>query len=28
VAKRVKDINQGGSIWTFKLPKRHEMAAK
>lgn len=28
VAKRVKDLNQGGSVWTFKLPKRHEMAAK
>ena len=27
VAKRVKDLNQGGSVWTFKLPKRHEMAA-
>lgn len=28
VAKRVKDLNQGGSVWTFKLPKRHEVAAK
>ncbi|MCY0963714.1 PQQ-dependent methanol/ethanol family dehydrogenase [Parathalassolituus penaei] len=28
VAKRVKEINQGGTVWTFKLPKRHEIAAK
>jgi alcohol dehydrogenase (cytochrome c) len=21
VAKRVKDFNQGGMVWTFKLPK-------
>jgi len=21
VAKRVKDFNQGGMLWTFKLPK-------
>lgn len=24
VAKRVKDFNQGGTVWTFKLPKRYE----
>lgn len=23
VAKRVKDYNQGGMLWTFKLPKEH-----
>lgn len=23
VAKRVKDYNQGGMVWTFKLPKEH-----
>merc|ERR1711879_260567 len=28
VAKRVKHLNQGGTVWTFKLPKRHEMAAR
>lgn len=31
VAQRVKDLNQGGTIWTFKLPKRYEntnLAAK
>jgi alcohol dehydrogenase (cytochrome c) len=21
VAKRIKDFNQGGMLWTFKLPK-------
>lgn len=21
VAKRIKNLNQGGSVWTFKLPK-------
>jgi len=25
VAKRVKDYNQGGMVWTFKLPKEHTM---
>ncbi|MDX1318782.1 MAG: PQQ-dependent methanol/ethanol family dehydrogenase [Oceanospirillum sp.] len=24
VAKRVKNLNQGGSVWTFKLPKEDE----
>ncbi len=24
VAKRVKNLNQGGTVWTFKLPKRYE----
>ncbi|OPX54706.1 alcohol dehydrogenase (cytochrome c) [Oceanospirillum multiglobuliferum] len=24
VAKRVKNLNQGGSVWTFKLPKEYE----
>lgn len=24
VAKRVKHLNQGGSVWTFKLPKENE----
>ncbi|MEM0911108.1 MAG: methanol/ethanol family PQQ-dependent dehydrogenase, partial [Pseudomonadota bacterium] len=24
VAKRVKSFNQGGTVWTFKLPKRYE----
>ncbi len=24
VAKRVKEFNQGGTVWTFKLPKRYE----
>jgi alcohol dehydrogenase (cytochrome c) len=28
VAKRVKNLNQGGTVWTFKLPKRHEVAAR
>lgn len=23
VAKRIKDLNQGGSVWTFKLPKKY-----
>lgn len=27
VAKRVKHLNQGGSIWTFKLPKKYELAS-
>ncbi|MDD2221811.1 MAG: methanol/ethanol family PQQ-dependent dehydrogenase [Pseudomonas sp.] len=25
VAKRVKDYNQGGMVWTFKLPKEHTL---
>ena len=25
VAKRVKDFNQGGMVWTFKLPKEHTL---
>ncbi|WP_420935108.1 PQQ-dependent methanol/ethanol family dehydrogenase [Alteromonas sp. A081] len=25
VAKRVKEFNQGGMVWTFKLPKRYEL---
>ncbi len=25
VAKRVKEYNQGGMVWTFKLPKEHTM---
>lgn len=28
VAKRVKHLNQGGTVWTFKLPKRYEQVAK
>ena len=28
VAKRVKDLNQGGSVWTFKLPKKYAQFAK
>ncbi|MCP8689876.1 PQQ-dependent methanol/ethanol family dehydrogenase [Marinobacterium sedimentorum] len=28
VAKRVKDLNQGGTVWTFKLPQSAAMAAK
>jgi alcohol dehydrogenase (cytochrome c) len=28
VAKRVKNLNQGGTVWTFKLPKRHEVAGR
>ncbi|ANG63233.1 dehydrogenase [Marinobacterium aestuarii] len=28
VAKRVKHLNQGGTVWTFKLPKSAEMAAR
>ncbi|MCW8887009.1 MAG: PQQ-dependent methanol/ethanol family dehydrogenase [Motiliproteus sp.] len=28
VAKRVKHLNQGGTVWTFKLPAKAEMAAK
>jgi len=28
VAKRVKNLNQGGSVWTFKLPKRNEVASR
>ncbi|KEA61924.1 Quino protein alcohol dehydrogenase [Marinobacterium lacunae] len=28
VAKRVKHLNQGGSVWTFKLPASAEMASK
>lgn len=24
VAQRVKDFNQGGMVWSFKLPKKHE----
>jgi len=27
VAKRVKHLNQGGSVWTFKLPKKYELAS-
>jgi alcohol dehydrogenase (cytochrome c) len=27
VAKRVKDFNQGGMLWTFKLPKQLQQAA-
>lgn len=28
VAKRVKHFNQGGSVWTFKLPASAEMASR
>jgi len=28
VAKRVKHFNQGGTVWTFKLPKRYQQVAK
>ncbi|WP_020682730.1 PQQ-dependent methanol/ethanol family dehydrogenase [Marinobacterium rhizophilum] len=28
VAKRVKHLNQGGTVWTFKLPKSAEVAAR
>ncbi|MBD1556710.1 PQQ-dependent dehydrogenase, methanol/ethanol family [Vibrio sp. S9_S30] len=28
VAKRVKNFNQGGMVWTFKLPKSMEIAKK
>ncbi|MBU3021385.1 PQQ-dependent methanol/ethanol family dehydrogenase [Aestuariibacter sp. A3R04] len=28
VAKRVKHFNQGGTVWTFKLPKRYQQMAK
>lgn len=28
VAKKVKDFNQGGTVWTFKLPKNNEVAAR
>ncbi|MBS98460.1 MAG: PQQ-dependent dehydrogenase, methanol/ethanol family [Oceanospirillaceae bacterium] len=28
VAKRVKHLNQGGSVWTFKLPASAEMASR
>ncbi len=28
VAKRVKDLNQGGTVWTFKLPQSAEVAAQ
>ena len=28
VAKRVKDLNQGGMVWTFKLPAKNEVAAR
>lgn len=28
VAKRVKHFNQGGMVWTFKLPKRYQQVAK
>lgn len=27
VAKRVKDFNQGGMLWTFKLPKQLQQTA-
>ncbi|MNW70019.1 Quinoprotein ethanol dehydrogenase precursor [compost metagenome] len=28
VAKRVKDFNQGGMLWTFKLPKALQQASQ
>lgn len=28
VAKRVKHLNQGGTVWTFKLPSRYQKLAK
>jgi alcohol dehydrogenase (cytochrome c) len=28
VAKRVKDLNQGGTVWTFKLPQAAATAAR
>ncbi|MFC6672972.1 PQQ-dependent methanol/ethanol family dehydrogenase [Marinobacterium aestuariivivens] len=28
VAKRVKHLNQGGTVWTFKLPKSAEVASR
>ncbi|WP_271407504.1 methanol/ethanol family PQQ-dependent dehydrogenase [Pseudomonas sp. Q1-7] len=28
VAKRIKDLNQGGMLWTFKLPKAEVMAKR
>ncbi|SEF94708.1 PQQ-dependent methanol/ethanol family dehydrogenase [Marinobacterium lutimaris] len=28
VAKRIKHLNQGGSVWTFKLPSSAEMASR
>lgn len=28
VAKRIKNLNQGGTVWTFKLPKKDEVAAR
>jgi len=27
VAKRIKDLNQGGSVWTFKLPKKYAQSS-
>ncbi|NVK44495.1 MAG: PQQ-binding-like beta-propeller repeat protein, partial [Oceanospirillaceae bacterium] len=28
VAKRIKHLNQGGTVWTFKLPKAAEVASR